>query len=90
MEQKRAHKMLVNVFKLDRMIGPEDMVWTETEWFPRCLKGGMKSVAVVMPRSLTSYVSLDKFTQKFDPDSGGFQRRFFSDPEEARKWLSQQ
>jgi hypothetical protein len=88
-KEMRVQKLHADISMLSKISG-EDVVWTETDWLPRCRAAGLKYVAVVVPKSMASYLALEKMTVSAGPDGGGFNRRFFGDPEEARKWLSQQ
>jgi len=82
--QKHASKLLADLTKL----GPtdsQDMVWSETDWFPRCLKAGVKSTALVMPKSLAVHMAVDQMSQRTDRTA--VTRRVFGDVDEARAWL---
>jgi hypothetical protein len=52
------------------------------------LKAGLKTIAVVPPKSLSAHMSLDKMTERIDAKL--MSRRFFSDVPKAREWLIQQ
>ena len=88
-KKKMSRKIMADTAKMDK-IDVEDLLWMETDWLPRCLKAGVKYVAVVPPKSLGSHMALDKLTEKVDPGASGHVRRFFADAESARKWISQQ
>jgi hypothetical protein len=84
-KQRHASKLLADLTKL----GPtdnQDMVWSETDWFPRCLKAGLKFTALVMPRSLVAHMAVDQMSQR--TDLRAVTRRVFGDVDEARTWLS--
>ena len=87
LKDRRAKKLLADTATMGVTMSAEDMVWTEMDWFPRCLKAGLKYFAMVMPKALGAHMTVDKFSQKFDPDSSGFLRRFFTDVTEAKEWL---
>ena len=89
LKQKRAQKLLADISKIAK-ISDEDLVWTETDWFPRELKVGARFFAVVPPASLASHMSLDKMTERVDPGPTGHIRRFFADAVSAREWLAKQ
>jgi len=63
-------------------------MWSETDFWPRCLATGVATFAVVMPKSLAAHLALDKVFQAWVPEKKGGERRFFADVETARKWLS--
>lgn len=87
--QRKARRFLIGLVNID-CIPMEDLVWAETDWFPRCLQAGIKYVAMVMPKSLSALVAVDKSSSRINPDVSGFVRRFFSDVEEGRQWLKGQ
>ena len=88
--EKGAHKLLVDATKMAERFGIGDMLWTETDWWPRCLKVGLTAFAMAVPKALDLHLSVDKFAEKFDPESSGYIRKFFTDINEAREWLRQQ
>lgn len=88
-KQKKARKVLADISKMDKLSG-DDLVWTETDWFPRELKAGAKLFAVVPPASLMPHMSLDKMAERVDPSTTGHARRFFADAASAREWLARQ
>ena len=85
LRQRHASKLLADLTKL----GPtdnQDLMWSETDWFPRCLKAGLKSTALIMPRSLAVHMAVDQITQRTDPKA--VMRSLLGDVDEARTWLS--
>ena len=61
---------LVTLEKLE----PEDLLWTETDWFPRAMKSGVKYISLAMPKSLTAHMSMDKLAESLDPKQKGYER----------------
>jgi hypothetical protein len=88
--EKGAHKLLGDATKMAGRFGIGDMLWAETDWWPRCLKVGLTAFAMAVPKALDLHLSVDKFAEKFDPESSGYIRKFFTDIDEAREWLRQQ
>jgi hypothetical protein len=88
-KDKRARKFLIGIDKMDNA-PMEDLMWAETDWFPRCLRAGIRYVAMVMPKSLSAFVSVDKATSRIKPDASGFVRWFIPDIEAGRQWLKEQ
>jgi len=86
-KEKRARKVLADLAALSAL-PPDDLIWAETAWFPECLKSGLKTTAVVMPKSLSAHMSLDKMTERIDVKL--VTRKFFSDLQTAREWLIKQ
>jgi hypothetical protein len=87
LNERRCHKFLADISMMGVAISAEDMVWTEADWFPRCLKAGLKYFALVMPKALGTHLSVDKLTQKFDPGTGRYFRAVFTDLAAAKEWL---
>lgn len=90
LEEKGARKLLGDATKMVGRFGVADMVWAETDWWPRCLKAGLNAFAMAVPKALDLHLSVDRFAERFDPESTGYVRKFFTDIDEAREWLRQQ
>lgn len=85
MEKHRATRWLSD----DRKNGPlppADAEWAKTVWFPRALKAGWKSWAVVVPEMVIGQMNIQKFAE--DYGKAGISARLFSDAEAAMAWLS--
>jgi hypothetical protein len=62
----------------------DDQRWTDTEWFPRAVKAGMRRLAVVLPESVIAQLAVQRqVTQVGDVES-----RFFASVPEAKAWLA--
>jgi len=85
--EKKSLKILAILVTLEKL-EPEDLLWTETDWFPRAMKAGVKYISLAMPKSLTAHMSMDKLAETLDPKQKGYERRFFDSEEAAREWLS--
>jgi hypothetical protein len=88
-QEKKARKCLADMSKLG-VISPENLAWSETDWWPRCRKTQMKIFAMVLPKSLAAHMAFDKATKKWDTDAWGQVRAFFANVERAREWLLKQ
>ena len=73
--------------KMVRRFGIGDMVWPEADWWPRCLKACLDAFAIAVPEALDLHLSVDRFAERFDPESTGYVRKFFTDIDEAKEWL---
>ena len=87
--RKGAGKMLADAAHLEKMSN-EDIVWLEKGLIPGLVKAGVKRVAMVPPKQMAADRNVEKVALAMDKSSGGVERRFFSDVEQARKWLSLQ
>ena len=86
--EKKVRKYLADMTLLGN-VSAEDILWSETDWFPRCLKAGLKSIAMVMPKALAMHVTIDKKASQSD-NKTEYERRFFKDVESAREWIVKQ
>ena len=86
--EKKVRKYLADMTLLGN-VSAEDILWSETDWFPRCLKAGLKSIAMVMPKALSTHLTIDKKASQSDSKTG-YERRFFKDVESAREWIIKQ
>jgi hypothetical protein len=89
-EERKARKFLVDMSGMDR-IGDGDLLWSETDWFPRCLQAGVVFVAMVMPESAAPLAMVDEAADRISTYAmSEYVRRFFNDVEDAREWLAHQ
>ena len=89
-KQKGVRKLLTNAEELDKL-SADDMVWTEAHWAPEAIKLGITHIAVVIPKTIGSYLVIEKMAQTFPPViKEGFEERFFADAKQAREWLETQ
>jgi hypothetical protein len=64
-------------------------VYSETDWFARVRGTGVKIIAVVMPKSLTGHMALDKVIDR-NAQAQGVVRMLFKDVDSAREWIVKQ
>ncbi len=84
MRQYRAQKWLSDD-RLNPVLKPEDNEWALTEWAPLVMKAGWKYWAIVQPANLVAKLRMDKNSKVFAEK--GVTVQFFSDPDEALRWL---
>jgi hypothetical protein len=88
MKDKKARKYLADMSDAGN-IAPEDLVYSETEWFARARSAGVKTIAVVMPKSLSGHMALDRLVDR-NAQAQGVARMLFKDVESAREWIVKQ
>lgn len=66
----------------------EDMTWGETNWFPQTLQAGWKYWAIVQPEGAIAKMNMDKLIKMYG--EAGVTAKYFSNPDEALKWLEDQ
>jgi hypothetical protein len=68
------------------MFSPEDQDWADNDWFPRMVKIGWKSWAMVVPQALKARLNVKEIVEKnFER---GIRIAVFSDFDEALEWLT--
>ncbi len=66
-------------------LAKEDLDWAQTNWFPQTVAAGWKHWAIVQPEKTLGKMAMDRLVK--DYLMAGINAKFFSDPEEAMKWL---
>lgn len=80
--QKGASKWLGDTSNMSA-ISADDQHWSNTDWFPRAISGGIKRMAVVIPKSAIAKMSVQNIVSKFD----NLEVHNFGDKSEAVHWL---
>jgi len=70
------------------VLSPGDLEWGQKFWFPATLKAGWKYWAIVMPKHALAQMTMKELVD--DYRKAGVSANFFSDPDEAMKWLESQ
>lgn len=68
------------------LIGMEDQKWLDTEFLPRAIKFGFKTIAIIKPDSYFNKVAVESISYKVDKDK--LTINFFNNIEEAKAWLN--
>ncbi len=63
----------------------EDMDWGAVNWFPQTVKAGWKYWAIMVPEQPVGKMNLEDLAAKYG--KAGVTARFFTDLDEAFKWL---
>ncbi|MBL8094727.1 MAG: hypothetical protein JNL73_11215 [Anaerolineales bacterium] len=69
-------------------LSKEDLEWAQTNWTPQTMQAGWKHWAIVQPEKVLGKMAMDRVVKEYM--SAGINARFFSDPDEAMKWLEAQ
>jgi hypothetical protein len=87
MEAMKAHK--ASKWLSDNLLGGpvprEDEEWGAKFWMPATKASGWKHWGVVLPEKVIGQISHKRLLKKYD--NLGVNLRFFSDPDEAMRWL---
>ena len=84
LKAKGAKRWLGDMRKL-KVWGEEEMKWINEDWFPRAFDGGLRRLAYVIPESALAQMALKRMMRKVK--DGVCETAYFSDPDEARRWL---
>ena len=84
MKKYQADKWLSDD-RLNIVLNPEDQQWSEGVWRPLAIAAGWKYWAIVQPEHLFAKLRMEKLAEV--NSQLGVTVQFFSDPEEAMKWL---
>ena len=64
---------------------PEDQDWLNSFWFPQMIKGGLRAMAIMVPRKVVTQLSVKRVMSKIDGKD--LATSYFDDLEDARRWL---
>lgn len=84
LRQKRGSRWLADL----RLLGPirqEDQQWSNQDWFPRAIAGGVRWMALVSPKAAVSRLSVRQIMSKVN--NVNLVTANFDDLEVARAWL---
>jgi hypothetical protein len=84
LEERRAHKLLTDSRGM-KAITQADQQWLDTEWQGKVRAAGLTHNAVVMPKSTVAQMSLTAVVKRIP--AGAIEFAYFSDVEEAKRWL---
>lgn len=66
-------------------LAKEDLEWAQTNWTPQTIQAGWKHWAIVQPEKVLGKMAMDRVVK--DYQLAGINARFFTDVDEAMKWL---
>jgi hypothetical protein len=66
----------------------DDEKWATSIWFPRVCSAGWKHWALVLPIKAVGQLNVQRFAETYAPL--GINAKYFTDPNEAMKWLQDQ
>ncbi len=84
-ETEKCSNWLADLRKME-VIAPEDEAWSNENWFPRGLAGGIKKMALIPSEDVFNSLSVDSIMSKVE--GIGLVIHYFSNVEEARQWLA--
>ena len=82
--ERRATKLLGDI-KDFVLIGADDQHWLSSNWIPRAMDAGLRTVAMITPVFYFNRVAVENVGQKLDPEALVLQ--YFDAADAAREWL---
>lgn len=70
------------------VVSQVDQKWSNEDWFPRAIQGGVRYMALVIPHSALARMSVNQIMNKVE--GIGLVTHHFDSTDEARRWLSEQ
>ncbi len=85
--QHTASKVLADIKDMV-LIGMEDQQWLDTNFLPRAIHFGFKTIAIVKPSHYFNKVAVETIVYKIDQTK--LQVSFFNNVADAKEWLNAQ
>lgn len=82
---KSASRWLADLRDLGT-VTQKDQEWSNNDWFPRAVTQGIRKMAIIMPKSTLSSMSVKNIMTKVDGIN--IETNYFSSTDEAKKWLA--
>lgn len=87
LKEKKSCKWLADLRELG-VVTEEDQNWSNTDWFPRALQGGINCMALVVPKKTIAKMSVNNIMAKIEGTD--LVTHYFDEVEEAVNWLKNQ
>ncbi len=85
MISKRSSRLITDSREM-KALTQQDQQWVDEDWRPRARAAGLRRNAILVPKSAVAKLTVTAIVKKFDEVQFGY----FSEMDEARKWLNQQ
>jgi hypothetical protein len=82
---RRASRLITDTREM-KALAQQDQQWVDEDWRPRVQAAGLRRNAILVPKSAVAKLTMTTLVKKFDAVQFGY----FSEMDEARKWLNQQ
>jgi hypothetical protein len=70
------------------VVSQDDQTWSNTDWFPRAVQGGIRYMAIVVPENVIARWSVDSIVQRVT--EANLTIHYFDNTEQAKEWLRTQ
>lgn len=85
LKSKGTSKWLADLRDLGT-VAQVDQEWSNNDWYPRAIGGGIRKMAIVMPKSVISSMSVKNILTKVE--GVNIETNYFDTVEEAKKWMA--
>lgn len=86
-KKNRAQKWLSDD-RGNSVLRKEDIEWGMVNWFPQTVQAGWKYWAIVQPEKVMAQMNMETLVEGYA--QAGIVAKFFTDPDEAMRWLESQ
>jgi len=83
-QQKKASNWLADLRDLGT-VTQDDQKWSNEDWYPRALIAGVRFMAIIMPKSFITTLSVKNILTKVQDID--VETQYFDNVDAARKWL---
>ncbi len=84
LKNKSTHRWLADLRNLGT-VTKEDQEWSNNDWYPRAIRDGIRDMAIIMPQSVLSTMSVKNILQKVSGVE--ISTQYFDEVQGAREWL---
>ena len=84
LEQHGTSKWLADLRDLGT-VTKEDQEWSNEQWYPRAINGGIRYMAIIMPKSVISSMSVTNILTRVKDIN--VETQYFDDIDSAKEWL---
>lgn len=83
-KEKKSHKWLADLRDLGT-VPTKDQEWSNNDWYPRAIAGGIRKMAIIMPKSTLSSMSVKNILTKVQ--GVDIETNYFDNIDAAKEWL---
>ncbi len=82
--KKASHRWLADMRNMGAL-AKSDQDWSNEDWFPRALAGGISRMALIVPKSVLSQMAVEAIMSKVEGTN--LETAYFDDIKKAKDWL---
>lgn len=69
-----------------KVVPQEVQDWSNNNWFPRAIKGGVRNMALIVPSSVMAGITVKKIMNKVGSEN--INTQYYEDPIKGQEWIS--